>query len=120
MKKFVVVIILLAAAVIVIATRATSAPGVSVRDVRHAESLILGQESGNSHPWGIWIEGSGHVDGEATISLLLHGQPYKVERVRGRVEFEWGGDWYAETATVRYEPVNVRSGTVVLRYRFYK
>ena len=34
--------------------------------------------------------------------------------------FEWGGDWYAETATVRYEPAGVRSGKVVLHYRFHK
>jgi len=50
--------------------------------------------------------------------LLLHGEPYKVAKLSGKVDFEWGGDWYAETAEIRYEPEDVRSGKVVLYYRF--
>src|SRR4051794_17060235 len=110
MKKLIVTIVLLVAASVALAGWAFSSPSVSVRDVREAESLILGQATGNHHTWGISIRGSGRIDGEATITLLLAGQPYKVEKLSGEVDFEWGGDWYSETAEVRYEPANVRSG----------
>jgi hypothetical protein len=92
-----------------------------VRNVREAETLVLGRETGSPYTWAISIRGSGRIDGEATISLLMgEGRPYQTEHLSGTVDFEWSGDWYSETARVRYEPVNVRSGNVVLRYRFRK
>jgi hypothetical protein len=91
----------------------------AVSDVRSAEILVLGQKAGSHTTHAIKVCGSGEIDGEATISLLLNGEPYKVAKLRGPVNFEWGGDWYCETAEVRYEPANVRSGKVVLRYKFY-
>jgi hypothetical protein len=93
-------------------------PSVTVQDVRKAETLVLGQETGEHHTSGIWVHGSGYIDGEATISLQLGGTPYKVAKLAGKVDFTWGGDWYSETAEVRYEPAPARSGHVVLRYRF--
>lgn len=108
-------------------------PSVTVRDVRQPETLLLGTKSvahssyalssngqciRTHSTYGINIKGSGDIDGQATISLLLNGAPYKVARVSGKVDFEWGGDWYAETAEIRYEPVNVRSGEVIVHYRF--
>ena len=98
---------------------AVSDPSASVRDVREAETLVLGSPTGGS-AYAISIRGSGRLDGEATITLLLGGQPYRVERVTGPVDFRWGGDWYSETAEVRYEPANVRSGKVVLHYSISK
>jgi hypothetical protein len=95
-------------------------PSVAVGDVRQVETLVLGEKTGNPYTHGITVRGSGEVDGEATISLLLHDQPYKVAKLRGKVDFEWGGDWYSETAEVRYEPASVRSGKVVLHYRFHQ
>ena len=95
-------------------------PSVAVRDVLHHETLVLGEKTGSRHTHGITIRGSGEVDGEATVALLLDGQPYKVAPLNGRVAFEWGGDWYSETAEIRYTPTNVRSGKVVLHYRFHQ
>jgi hypothetical protein len=91
---------------------------VAINDVREAEALELHAKNENGNTNGIYIHGSGEVDGEATISLLLGGEPNRVEKLNGRVDFEWGGDWYSETAEIRYEPANVRSGKVVLHYRF--
>jgi hypothetical protein len=95
-------------------------PSVTITDVRQPGSLVLGKETGNAYTHGITIRGSGEIDGEATISLLLNGKPYKVAKLRGKVNFEWGGDWYSETAEIRYQPANVQSGKVVLQYRFYQ
>ena len=52
--------------------------------------------------------------------MLLGGEPYKVKKLSGKVNFEWGGDWYSETAEIRYEPVKVRSGRLILHYRFHR
>jgi hypothetical protein len=95
-------------------------PKVEVKDVRQPETLVLGEETGNPHTHGIYIRGSGEVVGDATITLLLGGKPYKVAQLSGKVDFEWGGDWYSETAEARYEPGDVQSGKVVIYYRFYK
>jgi hypothetical protein len=93
-------------------------PNVAVKDVCQPETLVIGRATGSPYTHGITIRGSGYIDGEATISLLLHGQPYQSAKLSGNVDFRWGGEWYSETAEIRYEPVNVRSGKVVLHYRF--
>ena len=95
-------------------------PSVVVSDVRQPETLVLGKKTGNPYTYGITIRGSGEIDGEAKISLLLNGEQYRVEKLSGKVDFEWGGDWYSETAEIRYEPGNVRSGKLLLRYRFHR
>lgn len=94
-------------------------PNVALVDVRQPQTLVLGKKTG-SPAHGITIRGSGQIDGEATISLLLHDEPYKVAKINGHVDFEWGGDWYSETAEIRYAPTNVRSGKVVLHYKFHQ
>src|SRR5437870_5444468 len=71
-------------------------PSVTLTDVQQPETLVLGKKTGiPTH--GITIRGSGEIDGEATISLLLNDEPYKVAKLSGKVNFEWGGDWYSET-----------------------
>ncbi len=94
-------------------------PSVSVSDVKQRETLVLGKEAGKPI-FGMMIRGSGHIEGEAEIALILGGHPYRVVNLSGTVEFEWGGDWYSETAEVRYEPKNVRSGQLTLRYQFHR
>jgi hypothetical protein len=95
-------------------------PSVSISDVRQCETLVLGTKTGNPYTHGITIRGSGEIDGDATISLLLNGEQYKVAKLNGRIDFAWGGDWYSETAEVRYKPTSVRAGKVVLHYRFHQ
>lgn len=94
----------------------TLAPArVAVQDVNQPETLVLeDKRKGNTYAYS--ISGSGELDGEATFTLLLGEEPYRVERVSGRFAFRWGGDWYSDTARVRYEPINVKSGKAVLRY----
>jgi hypothetical protein len=120
LNKRLVIAVLLVSASVAAGVWAMSAPTVSVANVRQAETIVLGRDTGSPHTYAISIRGSGRIDGEATISLLLGGQRYRVEKLSGTIDFEWGGDWYAETATIRYEPTSVRSGNVVLHYRFRK
>ena len=119
MKRAVLVVLVIGTAVGLV-TWWMSGPRVAVGDVRHAETLVLGKGSSAGHTYALSIRGSGQIDGHATISLLLDGKPYKVEKLSGAVDFKWGGEWYADTAEVRYEPDGVRSGDVVLRYNFEK
>jgi hypothetical protein len=123
MKKLLVVGGLLLVALLAVAVWylcAPNMPSVTLSNVRRPETLVLGKETGNGNVYGITIRGSGEIDGEAIVSLLLNGEPYKVEKLRGKVNFEWGGDWYSETAKIRYEPANVRTGKLVLHYRFHR
>ncbi len=64
------------------------------------------------------MEARGKIDGEAEITLILNGQPYKTERVNGPVKFSWRVDWYSTEAVVRYTPLTAKKGTITLRYHF--
>ena len=64
------------------------------------------------------LRATGQLDGQATFTLMLNDKPYSVDRADGPVFFEWGGDWYADTAHIRYEPDNVKAGSVTLHYSF--
>ena len=50
---------------------------------------------------------------------MLDGSPYKSEDITEKVSFHWGGDWYADTAEIRYDPVSVRDGELNISFKFY-
>jgi len=81
--------------------------------------MVLKKQAGRGPVYSIALRGSGAIDGEVTISLMLNGSVYKVEHLTGTVSFVWAGDWYSDTAGVRYEPKAVMSGKVVLEYAFH-
>jgi len=90
----------------------------SISDVRREQLVVL--KSGDPKPvHSINIQGKGHIEGEATISLMLNGKPYKTEKLNGATSFKWAGDWYSDTAEIQYRPTHVSSGELVLEYRFY-
>lgn len=86
------------------------AQSVDIADVTKAETLTISKKPGQEGIYSISIRGRGKIDGEAEISLLLNGAPYRTERIAGDVAFEWGGDYYADDAEIVYTPINVRSG----------
>jgi hypothetical protein len=91
---------------------------VKVVDVQKEEVVILKNSHSTNHVYGISIRGTGNIDGEASISLILNGEPYKTEMLKGKVRFDWGGDWYSDTAEIRYKPNNVNSGELLIEYKF--
>lgn len=93
-------------------------PRVEVTDVTRAETIVLSQDSTNGHVYALSIHGFGTMHGEATVTLLLGGQPYRVEDISGDVDFHWGGDWYSDRAEIRYQPKKVQGGKLILSYRF--
>jgi hypothetical protein len=96
----------------------TVRPPVRVQNVRQPETIVLGQKTGK-HVHGLTVHGIGDLDGEAAISLMVNGQPYRSEDLKGKVDFKWDGDYYSETAEFRYEPKDVRGGNVELHYEFH-
>jgi hypothetical protein len=90
----------------------------SIADVRKEELVVLRHTKNTGHVYSISIRGIGNIDGEANISLVLNGEPYKTEKLKGKVNFDWGGDWYSDTAEIRYLPINVNSGEIVIEYKF--
>jgi hypothetical protein len=90
----------------------------SIADATTAQDLTLRAKPGQTHIYSLDVTGSGSIDGDAEICLMLNGKPYKPVKLHGRVHFSWGGDWYSQTATVRYAPHGVKRGALVLRYQF--
>jgi hypothetical protein len=56
--------------------------------------------------------------GEAQLSLMLNGKPYKTEKLNDNVNYKWGGDWYADSMELKYEPQVVNSGKIKIEYSF--
>lgn len=91
---------------------------IGVSDVRKKEVIVLKNEPKQGPVYAIRIRGRGNITGEATISLMHNGGAYRTERLRGRASFRWGGDWYSDTAEIRYEPIHVDSGELTIEYQF--
>lgn len=90
----------------------------SVADVTKTETITLKKNTGQGHIHFLTITLSGEIQGAAEISLIENGKPYRTEKLSGPVRFEWGNDWYADTAEVFYEPKLVTGGNLLLEYRF--
>ena len=92
---------------------------ISIADVGKATDVTLRAKDDAGGIYALDVKGSGHINGEAEITLILNGQPYKSARLRGPVHFSWGGDWYSPDAIVRYKPLSTTSGSLQLKYRFH-
>ena len=90
----------------------------SIADVRAPHILWLHAPAGKSKIVGLEVHVTGTIQGDADISLMLNGAPYRPEHLSGAVSFDWGGDWYSTEAEVRYTPQLVSEGKLSLRVRF--
>ena len=91
----------------------------TISDPTKSETIILTKlpEQGSIYGWA--LEGSGAIEGEAEISLMLDSKPYRTEQLSGTIDFQWKGDWYADEAEILYTPNSVIGGSVQLKYRFH-
>jgi hypothetical protein len=89
-----------------------------VADVTEADTIILTKTASQGPVYAVLIIGSGEIDGEGEISLILDGEAYLTEMLSGEVAFRWDTDWYADEAEIRYIPASASSGDLILRYRF--
>jgi len=90
----------------------------AMKDLERAQVVRLQKKPGQGTICSMGIRGSGQVDGKARIVLMLNGAPYKAADIDGKVHFAWGGDWYADSMELRYQPLEVRSGELIIEYYF--
>jgi hypothetical protein len=95
-----------------------STNNLAITTLDHKQEILLKKDSGQGNIHGIFVRGSGKLGGEARISLLLNGKPYKFETLSGPIDFKWGGDWYSDEAKILYEPIHATSGQLILQYSF--
>ena len=59
--------------------------------------------------------------GEENANKLeaLKGKEYKTANLSGMVNFDWGGDWYSDSAEIIYHPINVKGGKISINYCFF-
>ncbi len=95
-----------------------SSQSYTISDVTKPEIITIHKRKSQGNIYGIKIVGKGYIDGEAVIHLILNGKEYQTKNLSGNITFQWGGDWYSDSAEIRYAPVNVKNGNIVLRYNF--
>ena len=89
----------------------------NISNVTESQTLILkNKNEGNVH--SINIRGTGYINGNAQIILILNEKPYKTENISGNVNFKWDGDWYSNNATIIYTATNVTEGNLSIEYNF--
>ena len=90
----------------------------NLADVTKPEAIVLKKKPGQGPVYSFSVVGHGKINGNAEISLILNGGPYKTEKLSDKVNFRWGGDWYSDQAEIRYAPGTITGGTVRLKYKF--
>lgn len=89
---------------------------VRIKSVAFSETVTL--KSKEKNPTRIWLAFNGRIEGEAKITLMLDGNPYRSENLNGDIDFVWENDWYHNEAIIEYEHGNTKSGNLVIRYDF--
>jgi hypothetical protein len=117
MKKMIAVGVVLVPAVL-LAFWMLSPSRAVVRDVRKPETIVLKKGTRQGNIVSIRIHCHGEIIGNATICLMSGDHAYRTEKVSGAVNFTWGGEWYTDSAEIRYEPRDVRSGQLYITYDF--
>ena len=82
-----------------------------------SQKIIL-KSNNEGNIYSINIRCSGYVDGEAKIMLMLNEKSYKTKNISGNISVIWGGDWYSDSATIIYKPINANKGEIEVEYKF--
>lgn len=88
-------------------------------DVTQSETIVLKKSTGQGAIHSLTLRGSGEIHGDAEITLILNGGPYKTEKLSGKIDFRWDGDWYSDEAEIRYTPKSVTGGSLKLKHEFH-
>lgn len=91
---------------------------IQISDPKQPQVLILQKKPDQQTVTSMGIHCYGKLEGNAELVLMLNGAPYKTEKIKGKVNFTWGGDWYSDSMELKYQPNNVTSGQLVIDYTF--
>jgi hypothetical protein len=91
-----------------------------IPDVSQPADLMLAARPGDG--WlllgsvtGVSFRVIGEIDGEAEV-WFGEGSP---QRVVGRVDLQFGGDWFQRSCSFHYRPKKVTKGKLLVRYEFH-
>lgn len=91
---------------------------IKLSDVQNTKAILLEKQYSQKNICSLNVFVAGHIDGEAVITLMLNDKPYKSNKIKDNFNFKWGGDWYSDSAIIRYDPTNVKSGDIIIKYSF--
>jgi len=98
----------------------TSSKVTQIEDVTQRTTVLLSSEGDPNDIYGIIVNINGYIDGSAIIRQSYEGQgTYTHDIKQGKVRLKIGGDWYDSKCLIEYKPVNVSSGNLNIRYKFY-
>ncbi len=89
-----------------------------VSDVTKAEIISLSKHSAQGNIHNLIIIAEGSINEKATISLTLNNGLCKIANISEKIDFQWTGDWYSDTAEIHCQPISATSGKIKLKYRF--
>jgi hypothetical protein len=88
-----------------------------IDDVASKTTLILSVDNNSKKIDGISILVTGHIDGSATVHIRNGREQYSPRHItKGLVFLKIEGDWYTGECRFEYEPADVRSGHLTIRY----
>lgn len=90
-----------------------------ITDLRKPQIITIHKKPDQGNIYSLSIRCTGKLNGEARISRVLDGKPYNTNKLSGDVNFSWGGDWYANSVEIKYEPLQVNSGKLIIEYKFH-
>ena len=90
---------------------------ISIKNAEESQTIILNNHN-KKNVFSISIKVTGHIEGNATIQLMLNNKPYKTENINGSINFKWGGDWYSNDAIIIYKTTDVKKGNLSVEYSF--
>lgn len=110
-----------ASAAILAAALAGCAPlqEVQIADVTRPTTLVLEKRFYQGSIHRLSVTATGSLAGSAEIQLILNDSIHEVRQINGQFDVSYSGDWYYDTAELRYVPEDVSSGHVTLEYAFH-
>ena len=90
---------------------------VSIDDVTQKQIITLHKKTrGNVYSFQLLIEGT--IDGRAVVQQLNSDKGvYRQANISTDVHLNWAGDWYTDECQILYEPTDVKSGSLQLKYK---
>lgn len=93
---------------------------IRIEDVTQKTTVTLLNKNTQGYVCGIVIYITGYIDGPATITITPHkgGEGYKYNITKGRISLKDVNEWYELECFLEYEPTNVQSGFLSIKYYF--
>jgi hypothetical protein len=117
MKRLLSILILIALSFIgVSCNKAHYDQRLEITDLQKLQIITLSKRPSQGNIYSLSIHCTGKINGKAR--MMPDGKRQDTKELSGNVNFTWGGDWYADSVEIRYEPIQVSSGSLILEYTF--